>query len=142
VGVASTAVLGVRSVSPEELESAQDEGLAFTPADRVREDGLDAVLDDLLGSLGDGPTYLSLDLDVLDPSHAPGVQNPEPWGLSPLEVRGVIDRVAPRIVGLDIMECAPVHDGGQTALVAARLLRHAIGAVWQARLSKRALGAD
>ena len=142
IGVARTAVLGVRSVSPEGLEAAQDEGLAFASADRVREEGLAAVLEDLLGALGEGPVYLSVDLDVLDPSHAPGVQNPEPWGLAPLDVRQVVDRVAPRLVGLDVMECAPVHDGGQTALVAARLMRHAIGAVWQARQAQRALGAD
>jgi agmatinase len=86
--------------------------------------------------------YLSVDLDVLDPSHAPGVQNPEPWGLAPLDVRAVVDRMAPRLVGLDLMECAPVYDGGQTALVAARLMRHAIGSVWQARRSQRVLGAD
>jgi agmatinase len=140
VGVDHIAVLGVRSVSAEELEAAQDAELAFASADRVREDGLGSVLDDLMEPLGDGPLYLSIDLDVLDPSHAPGVQNPEPWGLSPLDLRCAIDRVASDLVGLDVMECAPVHDGGQTALVAARLLRHAMGAVWQADLSRRALG--
>jgi agmatinase len=140
VGVDRVAVLGVRSLSPEEMGAAQDEGLAFASADRVREEGLETVMEDLLGTLGEGPLYLSVDLDVLDPSHAPGVQNPEPWGLTPLEVRHVIDAVAFRLVGLDVMECAPVHDGGQTALVAARLLRHAMGAVWQSRRSRRALG--
>jgi agmatinase len=138
VGVDRTAVLGVRSVSPEEMEAAQDSGLAFASADRVREEGLPMVLGDLLEPLGEGPVYMSLDLDVLDPSHAPAVQNPEPWGLTPLDVRGVIDEVAGRLVGFDVMECAPVYDGGQTALVAARLARHAIGAVWQDRLSRRA----
>lgn len=142
VGVDRIAVLGVRSVSSDELEEAQDLGLAFASADLVREEGLDAVLQDLLGPLGEGPVYLSIDLDVLDPSHAPGVQNPEPWGLSPLDLRHVIDRVAPSLVGLDIMECAPAHDGGQTALVAARLLRHAVGAVWQSRRSNPVLGGD
>jgi agmatinase len=140
VGVKNIAVLGVRSVSPDEMEAAQDDGLAFSSADRVREEGLDAVLDDLLGPTGNRPLYLSLDLDVLDPSHAPGVQNPEPWGLAPLDIRHVIDKVAPRLVGFDVMECAPIHDGGQTALVAARLLRHAIGAIWQARGSNPVLG--
>ena len=139
VGVDRVAVLGVRSVSAEELELAQDEGLAFAPADSVTEEGLLPVLEDLLEPTGGGPLYLSVDLDVLDPSHAPGVQNPEPWGLSPLDVRHVVDAVAPRLVGLDLMECAPVHDGGQTAIVAARLLRHAIGAAWQARASNPAL---
>lgn len=142
VGVDRVAVLGVRSVSSDELEEAQDLGLAFASADRVREEGLDAVLEDLMGSLGGGPVYLSVDLDVLDPSHAPGVQNPEPWGLSPLDLRHVIDRLAPSLVGLDVMECAPAHDGGQTALVAARLLRHAVGAVWQSRRSNPVLGSD
>lgn len=139
VGVDNIAVCGVRSVSPEELEISQDVGLAFAPADRVREEGLDTVLEDLLGSIGNGPLYLSIDLDVLDPSHAPGVQNPEPWGLTPLDVRHVIDRVAPRLVGFDLMECAPDHDNGQTAVVAARLLRHAIGAAWLGRSSNPVL---
>jgi agmatinase len=139
VGVDRIAVLGVRSASAEELELAQDEGLAFATADRVREEGLPDVLEDLLEPLGEGPLYLSVDLDVLDPSHAPGVQNPEPWGMSPLNVRHVLDSVAPRLVGLDIMECAPSHDGGRTAGVAARLLRHGIGAAWLARTSNPVL---
>ena len=133
VGVERIAVLGIRSMSSAELEAAQDLGLAFASADRVREEGLDTVADDLLESLGEGPLPLSIDLAVLDPSHAPGVQNPEPWGLSPLDVRHVIDQVASRMVGLDLVECAPAYDGGQTALVAARLLRHGIGAMWMAR---------
>jgi arginase family enzyme len=142
VGMDRISVLGVRSLSPDEMGAAQDEGLAFASADRVREEGLDAVLDDLLDPLGEGPLYLSIDMDVLDPSHAPGVQNPEPWGLSPLDVRHVVDAIAPRLVGLDAMECAPAHDGGQTALVAARLLRHAMGAIWQGRRSRKALGME
>lgn len=133
VGLDRIAVLGIRSLSAEELGAARDGDLAFASADRVVEEGLPDVLADLLGHLGAGPLYLSIDLDVLDPSHAPGVQNPEPWGLAPRDLRHVLDVVAPRLVGLDLMECAPVHDGGQTAALAARLLRHAIGAIWLAR---------
>jgi agmatinase len=136
VGVDRIAVVGVRSVSTEELEDAQDLGLSFATADRVREDGIEAVLEELLSPLGDIHVYLSIDLDVLDPCHAPAVQNPEPFGISPLEVRRAMDRLAPRVVGLDVMECAPMYDGGQSALVAARLLRHAIGAVWLSRRSE------
>jgi agmatinase len=133
VGAGNVAVLGIRSASRDELVSAGKEGLAFATADGIEELGLGTVLLELLDSLGDGPLYLSIDLDVLDPSHAPGVQNPEPWGMSPLEVRHVIDRVASRVVGMDVMECAPGYDGGQTAMVAARLVRHAIGSVWKER---------
>ena len=142
VGMDRIGVLGIRSVSAEELGAAQDEGLTFAPSDRVREEGLGTVLDDILGTVGDGPLYLSIDLDVLDPSHAPAVQNPEPWGLAPLDVRWAIDRLAPRLVGFDVMECAPSYDGGQTAQVAARLVRHGMGSIWQARLSQRLLGSD
>jgi agmatinase len=142
VGVDRTAVVGVRSLSAEEMGAAQDEGLAFASADRVREEGLGPVVEDVTAAIGDGPVYLSIDLDVLDPSHAPAVQNPEPWGLDPLDVRWVIDRMAPRIVGIDLMECAPQYDGGQTALLAARLVRHGIGSVWQARRAQRALSSD
>jgi agmatinase len=131
VGVGNIAVLGIRSASRDELVSAGEEGLAFATADGARELGLATVLEELLVSLGEGPLHLSIDLDVLDPSHAPGVQNPEPWGISPLEVRQVIEAVAPRLVGLDVMECAPTYDGGQTAALAARLLRHAVGAIWR-----------
>ncbi len=142
VGVDRIAVLGIRSASAEEMGAAQDGGLAFASADRVREEGLGTVADDILGSMGDGPVYLSVDLDVLDPSHAPAVQNPEPWGLAPLDVRWTIDRLASRLVGFDVMECAPLYDGGQTALVAARLVRHGMGSIWQKRRSQRVLGPD
>jgi agmatinase len=133
VGVDRIAVLGIRSTSLQELEAAREEGMAYASADRVREEGLDPVMKDLMTSIGDGHLYLSIDLDVLDPSHAPGVQNPEPWGLSVLDVRHIIDGVASRLVGFDIMECAPAYDGGQTATVGARLLRHTIGAIWLLR---------
>jgi len=140
VGVGRVAVAGVRSSSREEQEDASELGYAFFTADAVRERGLDAVVDDLLARTGKGPLYFTLDLDVIDPSSAPGVQTPEPWGLTPLDIRRVIDRLAPHVVGMDIMECAPAHDGGQTALLAARLLRHSIGAMWQSRRTRPAKG--
>ncbi|NIP37020.1 MAG: agmatinase, partial [Thermoplasmata archaeon] len=67
VGMDRIAVMGIRSTSSGELEVAQDAGMAFATADRVREGGLQQVLEELLGSLGEGPLYLSIDLDVLDP---------------------------------------------------------------------------
>lgn len=136
VGMGSVAVAGIRSSSAEEQRDARELGYSFVTADAVRERGLDAVVDDMLARTGKGPLYFTLDLDVIDPSFAPGVQTPEPWGLSPLDIRRVIDRLAPHMVGMDIMECAPAHDGGQTALLAARLLRHSIGAMWQARRAR------
>ena len=72
--------------------------------------------------------YLSIDLDVLDPAYAPAVGNPEPFGLSSWDVQRVIERLAPRLVGLDINELTPAYDRGETALLAARLAREFIAA--------------
>ena len=72
--------------------------------------------------------YLSIDLDALDPAFAPAVGNPEPFGLTSWDVKRVIERTAPKAVGLDINELTPAYDRGETALLAARLAREFIAA--------------
>lgn len=72
----------------------------------------------------DGPVYLSLDLDVLDPAFAPGVSHYEPGGLSVRDVLRLIDRFEGDLVGADIVELNPLRDReGVTAMVAAKLVR-------------------
>lgn len=72
----------------------------------------------------DGPLYISIDLDGIDPSEAPGVAHPEPGGLTVREVLAVLDRQTSRIVGVDIVELNPARDnGGVTAILAAKLVR-------------------
>jgi len=114
--------LGVRSGSQEEFEYAAKRGLTYFTSDQSAEQGVDALLDRVMEGLGDR-IYLSIDFDVLDPAYAPAVGNPEPFGLSPRDVRRVLERVAPRAVGLDVTEISPVYDQGQTAILGARLIR-------------------
>lgn len=72
----------------------------------------------------DGPVYLSLDLDVLDPAFAPGVSHHEPGGLSVRDVLRVIQRFTGQLVGADLVELNPSRDAsGVTAMVAAKLVR-------------------
>lgn len=72
----------------------------------------------------EGPVYLSLDMDVLDPAFAPGISHYEPGGLSVREVLNLIQGIQAPIVGADIVEFNPVRDiQGQTAMVAAKFLR-------------------
>ncbi len=72
----------------------------------------------------DGPVYLSLDLDALDPAYAPGVSHREPGGLSTRQVIDLIHKVNQPIVGADIVEFNPRMDWhGVTATVCARLLK-------------------
>lgn len=72
----------------------------------------------------DGPLYISIDLDGIDPSEAPGVSHPEPGGLTLREVLAVLDRQTAPIVGADIVELNPHRDStGVTAILAAKLVR-------------------
>lgn len=72
----------------------------------------------------DGPLYISIDIDGIDPSEAPGVAHPEPGGLTVREVLSILSRQRAHIVGADIVELNPARDINDiTAIVAAKLLR-------------------
>lgn len=71
-----------------------------------------------------GPVYVSLDLDGIDPSEAPGVSHPEPGGLTVREVLAVLRRQTAPIVGADVVEYNPRFDHHErTAIVAAKLIK-------------------
>ena len=72
----------------------------------------------------DGPLYVSLDLDGIDPSEAPGVSHPEPGGLRTREVLTVLHAQTAQIVGADVVELNPRFDSNdRTAILAAKLVR-------------------
>lgn len=76
----------------------------------------------------DGPIYISLDLDGLDPAFAPGVSHREPGGLSVREVLTVIQSIRGPLIGADVVEFNPAQDPqGLTAWVAAKLTKELIG---------------
>jgi arginase family enzyme len=77
----------------------------------------------------DGPLYISVDLDGIDPAFAPGVSHHEPGGLSVREVLNVLARQKAEIVGADIVELNPERDiNGMTAAVAAKLCKELMSA--------------
>jgi agmatinase len=120
--------IGVRSGPKEEWVFAKDNDIRYYTPDDVREKGIRKVLAEATDYLGCSQIYLSLDMDALDPAYAPGLGTPEPFGLSDIEVREVIHRLAPMSVGFDIMEIAPEYDNGQSALLGTKLLREFIAA--------------
>ena len=72
----------------------------------------------------DGPVYLSIDLDGLDPAFAPGVSHREPGGLSTREVIALIQDLGGTLIGADVVELNPRQDAtGITATVAAKLVK-------------------
>lgn len=125
--------IGIRSGSREEFVYAKELGLSFYTATEVSEKGIDHVLNEAMKSLKCERLYLSLDMDAFDPAYAPAVGNPEPFGLTPWDVRRVVERIAPRAVALDINEITPAYDRGETALLGARLVREFIAAKAKAK---------
>jgi agmatinase len=86
----------------------------------------------LVPELHQHPLYVTIDVDVLDPSDAPGTGAPEPCGLRTVELIEIIRLLRPcRIVGTDLMEVAQHFDpSGRTAITASWVLREAILTWW------------
>jgi arginase family enzyme len=112
----------------EELAFLQASGVRlWSPAD-LRDQRLNAQLEADLALVGQGPAYVSVDLDVLDPALAPAVAEPVPGGLTFAEVLRLIHatrRWPTPWVGADLMELAPTLDGAESsARIAALLALH------------------
>ena len=93
----------------------------------VRDLGIDAVVERTIAIVGEGPVFLSVDVDVLDPAFAPGTGTPEPGGMTSVELLESRADVAERLelVGADVVEVIPTAVGSAdvTALVAERIVR-------------------
>jgi agmatinase len=114
--------VGIRGPLYSADDLPQDADLGFLPihADELERSGLDAVVDRVLARLGDAPVYVSVDIDVLDPAHAPGTGTPEAGGLTSRELLGLLRglRGLP-IVGADVVEVAPAYDHAELTGIAA-----------------------
>ena len=106
--------IGIRTLNAHQRAQAERFGVEIVP--RCEWTNLSAL--EL-----EGPTYLSIDLDGLDPAFAPGVSHLESGGLTVREVLGIIEGV-PGLVGADVVELNPNRDvGGITAALAAKLTK-------------------
>ena len=78
--------------------------------------------------LQDRPVYVTVDIDVVDPSDAPGTGNPEPEGIGAGELLRFVRHLADlRVVGLDLVEVSPPYDpSGRTAVLAATIIREVL----------------
>ncbi|MBN1195151.1 MAG: agmatinase [Methanomicrobiaceae archaeon] len=123
-GVRNIVIIGARSGTREEYAFAQD--LHLYTADEVRKRGMSTVVREVAGIVGNARTYLSIDADAVDCCATPGLGTPEPFGLSPSDLRDLVRALAPTVVGFDYVEVCPC-DAGQTAAVAARIIRDFIG---------------
>jgi len=111
--------VGLRTVSGHQRAQIARFGVEAIEMKDFR-DGFDPALD--------GPVYVTIDLDGLDPAFAPGVSHREPGGLSTRQVLDVIARVRAPVVGADVVEFNPRMDpSGVTAMVCAKLVKELAG---------------
>lgn len=122
--VENIVIIGARSGCKEEFEFARENYHLYT-ADDVEERGIRGILDEVAELIGDDSLYLSIDADAIDCCMTPGLGTPEPFGLTPKDVRAVIRRLSKNAVGFDYVEFLP-NDEGQTAMVAAHMIREFI----------------
>ena len=98
-------------------------GVNVLGADWVHEQGVAATAQEIRRIVGQRPTYLTFDIDCLDPAFAPGTGTPVAGGLSSAQVLGILRKlVGLQWVGMDVVEVAPAYDHAEiTALAAAQI---------------------
>jgi len=114
--------MGIRGplYAATDLEDDAALGFQIVRADDYEADGVRGAVDRMRRRLGDGPVYVSIDIDVLDPAHAPGTGTPEAGGLTSRELlhtlRGLVGL---NVVGADIVEVAPAYNHAEITGIAA-----------------------
>ena len=135
VDPARYAQIGLRGYWPGEEEFAwqRRHGIVSHFMHDVRDRGIRAVVADTIGSVGEGPVFLTVDIDVLDPAFAPGTGTPEPGGMTSADLLQACREIASSVelVGADVVEVLPDRIGSRdiTALVAERIVREILTGV-------------
>jgi len=126
------AQIGLRGYWPGEAEFAWQaaNGITSLFMHDVRDLGIREVLRRAIGAVGAGPTYLTVDVDVLDPAFIPGTGTPEPGGMTAVDLLLAVRTVAAEldVIGVDVVEVIPTGVGSDdySALVADRIIREAL----------------
>jgi agmatinase len=114
--------VGIRGPLFSAQDLVDDAGFGFTIVGAfdylVR--SVSSVADELRARVGDLPVYLSVDVDVMDPAHAPGTGTPEAGGLTSRELLATLRALAGiRLVAADVVEVAPAYDHAEITSIAA-----------------------
>ncbi len=118
--------VGLRGPLYSSVDLSEDANMGFAQVttDDVAALGPAAVTERVLARVADAPVYVSVDIDVLDPAHAPGTGTPEAGGLTSRELLALLRGLRPaRVVGADVVEVSPAYDHAEiTAIAAAHVL--------------------
>ncbi|RBN40159.1 agmatinase [Priestia megaterium] len=124
IGPENVYSFGIRSGMKEEFQWAKENGMHISKFEVLE------PLKEILPTLAGRPVYVTIDIDVLDPAHAPGTGTVDAGGITSKELLASIHAIAKsdlRIVGGDLVEVAPIYDPSeQTANTASKLIREMI----------------
>lgn len=125
--------IGIRGplFSRQDLRDDERLGFAIITTNEIDLEGVPAAIERMRTRLGDRPVYLSVDIDVLDPAHAPGTGTPEAGGLTSRELLRMLREFSSfNVVGADVVEVAPPYDHAQlTGIAAAHVIYEIITAL-------------
>lgn len=121
-----------------DYEDARQLGLTLLPNDQMRQFSMTEVAARVHAQIGEGPTFLSFDIDFIDPAYAPGTGTPEVGGVTSWEALQLVRGLrGGHFVAFDIVEVLPAYDQGQiTALLAANLAFEMLTLVAARRLAR------
>jgi len=123
---ARTVQIGIRGAqnSAEGWDYSLEQGMRVIFMEEFTQMGVDAVIEEARRIVGNGPTYISFDVDGLDPVYAPGTGTPEIGGITTIEAQALLRGLRNlNLIGGDVVEVAPPFDpSGNTALVGATLM--------------------
>jgi agmatinase len=114
--------VGIRGPLYSRNDLTKDEELGFriVHCDEFETIGITGVIERIRERVGDHPLYLSIDIDVLDPAHAPGTGTPELAGMTSRELLGVLRGLAGlSVISADVVEVAPAYDHAEMTSLAA-----------------------
>ncbi|MBS1256882.1 MAG: Guanidinobutyrase [Deltaproteobacteria bacterium] len=118
--------IGIRGplYSRNDLITDEELGFKVVHCDEFQTEGVEHVTKRIKERVGNNPIYLSIDIDVLDPAHAPGTGTPEIAGMSSRELVNVLRGLAGlKIISADVVEVAPAYDQAElTSLAAATIV--------------------
>ncbi len=114
--------IGIRGpvYAASDLEEDAELGFRTVTAMEIERIGVEGTVNRIRERVGDAPLYISIDIDVLDPAHAPGTGTPEAGGLTSRELLGILRGLAGApLVGADVVEVSPAYDHAEITAVAA-----------------------
>lgn len=122
--------------SKQDLEDDERLGFSIVSSEYIEEHGVEAGIARILQRIGDKPLYVSIDIDVLDPAHAPGTGTPEAGGLTSRELLRILRALkSQNIVGADVVEVSPAYDHAQMTGIAASHVVYELVTLLAARLA-------